>query len=117
MFTDQKRIEVITEIMSVKLVKAEDDKYLDVLFNQWYLVPFKFDWKSFYQEVIEPIALKEWAEKKEKNVKMKTDIEKAKELQEMNDLPKILEEIKVIYRKSPYDQPIDLALYVNELLW
>ncbi|MBO7528145.1 MAG: hypothetical protein J6T74_09710 [Clostridia bacterium] len=55
------RIEVITDILSVKIVD-NDEGMTDVLFNQGYLVPFKFDatLKKFYVETVEKQALENY---------------------------------------------------------
>lgn len=107
------RIEVITDILSVKIVDS-DDGMTDVLFNQGYLVPFKFDatLKKFYVATVEKQALenyKNWQKgKKVGNPK--------KELEEINNLPKELEEIKIYYKKDPRSRTIDLADYVLDLI-
>lgn len=106
------RIEVITDILSVKIVD-NDDGMTDVLFNQGYLVPFKFDatLKKFYVETVEKNALENF--KKSKEGKKTND---KKDLQELNNLPKELEEIKVYYKKDPKSRTIDLADYVLDLI-
>jgi len=107
------RIEVITDILSVKIVD-NDDGMTDVLFNQGYLVPFKFDvtLKKFYVETVEKNAL----EKYKKGQDKKQVKDPKKELEEINNLPKELEEIKVYYKKDPKSRTIDLADYVLDLI-
>ena len=106
------RIEVITDILSVKIVD-DNEGMTDVLFNQGYLVPFKFDatLKKFYVETVEKQALEKFKKSKEGK---KTDDKK--DLQELNNLPKELEEIKVYYKKDPRSRTIDLADYVLDLI-
>jgi hypothetical protein len=91
-----------------------------VLFNQGYLVPFKFDGQKFQVERVEPEALEKFRAKKEKeDMKLnrkKTDIENKQDIEQMNALPKIYEDIKVLYRKDPTSPIVDLALYVNEII-
>lgn len=116
--TEQLRIEVIPDIIGCKIV-SEEDGYT-VHFNQWYLVPFKFDGEKFFVETYEKKALKAFTEKKEKEVSKlniaPTQTEEAQRLKEMQDLPKEKEEIKVVYKKDPTEPTIDLALYVKELI-
>ena len=103
------RIEVITDILTVKIVD-EGDNY-SVLFNQGYLVPFLFDGTNFFVETYEQEALKKFVEKNGKVAKDDTEMIKA-----MDKLPKVKEEIKVVYQKDPTTEPISLALYVNKLI-
>jgi hypothetical protein len=37
-------------------------------------------------------------------------------MEEMDALPRQIEEIKVVYRKDPTTPVVDLVLYVNEIL-
>ena len=37
-------------------------------------------------------------------------------MDEMKELPKIYEDIKVVYRKDPTSPIVDLVLYVNEII-
>lgn len=107
------RIEVITDILSVKIVDSDVKGMVDVLFNQGYLVPFKFDvkLKKFYVETVEKAALENFKKSKEgKKTNEKKDIE------ELNKLPKNLEELKVYYKKDPRSRTIDLADYVLDLI-
>lgn len=107
------RIEVITDILSVKIVNSDTEGMLDVLFNQGYLVPFKFDTKlwKFYVETVQKDALEEFKKNKEGK---KTDDKE--DLEELKNLPKELEEIKVFYKKDPMSWTIDLKDYVLDLL-
>ena len=107
------RIEVITDILSVKIVDAEEN-VVDVLFNQGYLVPFKFNFveNQFYVETVNKEALEEYKNKHEG----KKAGDPQKELQEINNLPKELEPITVLYKKDPNSETIDLRGYVLELL-
>jgi RNA-splicing ligase RtcB len=91
-----------------------------VLFNKGYLVPFKFDGKTFQVERVEPEALEKFRLKKEAEDKKlnrkKTDAENKQDMAEMDELPKIYEDIKVVYRKDPTSPIVDLVLYVNEII-
>ena len=115
------RVEVITDILSVKIVQDDQKEWmLQVLFNQWYLVPFKFDGEKFYVETVEKKALAEFKKKMEKETaklnRPKTQTEEAQDVAEMQLLPKEVEEIKVIYRKDPTSPVVDMALYVKEII-
>ena len=116
----RKLIEVITDVLTVKISESKEDGIYDVLFNQGYLVPFKFDGKKFMVERVEPTALEEFRLKKEAEEKKlnrkKTPTEEKQDLDEMNELPKIMEDIKVVYRKDPTSPIVDLVLYVKEIL-
>lgn len=105
------RVEVITDLLSCKIYKWDDQEMYDVSFNQWLLVPFKFDWKKFYKESYKQEDLAKLAEKME--WKSKDD---PSYLLEMKKLPIELEEIKVVYKKDPESMTIDLVEYVNWLL-
>ena len=116
----RKLIEVITDVLTVKISESKEDGIYDVLFNQGYLVPFKFNGKKFMVERVEPTALEEFRLKKEAEEKKlnrkKTPTEEKQDLDEMNELPKIMEDIKVVYRKDPTSPIVDLVLYVKEIL-
>lgn len=116
----KKLIEVITDVLTVKISESKEKWIYDVLFNQGYLVPFKFDWSKFMVERIEPKALEEFTKKKEEEEKKlnrkKTPTEDKQDMDEMNGLPKIMEDIKVVYRKDPTSPIVDLVLYVNEII-
>ena len=116
----KKLIEVITDVLTVKISESEQEWVYDVLFNQWYLVPFKFDGTKFQVERVEPKALEKFRLKKEAEEKKlnrkKTPEEDKQDMDEMNDLPKIYEDINVLYRKDPTSPIVDLTLYVNEIL-
>lgn len=116
----KKLIEVITDVLTVKISESKDEWIYDVLFNQWYLVPFKFDGKKFMVERVEPTALEKFRVKKEAEEKKlnrkKTEAENKQDMDEMNELPKVMEDIKVLYRKDPTSPIVDLVLYVNEIL-
>ena len=116
----RKLIEVITDVLTVKISESKEVGIYDVLFNQGYLVPFKFDGKKFMVERVEPTALEEFRLKKEAEEKKlnrkKTPAEEKQDLDEMNELPKVMEDIKVVYRKDPTSPIVDLVLYVNEIL-
>jgi len=63
--------------------------------------------------------MEEYVAKKDKEKKLnreKTKDEELQEIKELNDLPKELEEIKVLYRKDPTTEVIDLSLYLKEIL-
>jgi len=115
------RVEVITDLLSVKIVQDDKKEWmLQVLFNQGYLVPFSFDGDKFYVETVEKEALKKFREEKEaENKKLnrkKTEHEEAQDMAEMQLLPKEIEEIKVLYKKDPTSPTIDLSLYVKEII-
>lgn len=118
----KKLIEVITDVVTVKISESEEEWIYDVLFNQGYgyLVPFKFDGKTFQVERIEPEALEKFRLKKEAEEKKlnrkKTPVEDKQDMDEMKELPKIYEDIKVVYRKDPTSPIVDLVLYVNEII-
>jgi hypothetical protein len=116
----RKLIEVITDVLTVKISESKEAGIYDVLFNQGYLVPFRFDGKKFMVERVEPTALEEFRKKKEEEEKKlnrkKTPTEEKQDMDEMNELPKIYEDIKVVYRKDPTSPIVDLVLYVNEIL-
>ena len=115
---EQLRIEVIPDIIGCKIVSEEE--WYTVHFNQWYLVPFKFDGEKFFVETYNKEALKEFTERKEKEVaklnRRQTEQEEAQRLKEMQDLPREKEETRVVYKKDPTEPTIDLALYVKELI-
>lgn len=102
------RIEVITDILSVKIVEADEENVYDVLFNQGYLVPFKFNIveNQFYVESVKKEALKEFKE----------TWDQKKDLEALKELPKELEPIMVLYKKDPSSEVVDLRGYVLELL-
>lgn len=116
----RKLIEVITDVLTVKISESKEAGWYDVLFNQGYLVPFKFDGTKFMVERVEPTALEEFRLKKEEEEsklnRKKTDAENKQDMDEMNELPKVMEDIKVLYRKDPTSPIVDLVLYVNEIL-
>ena len=116
----KKLVEVITDILTVKISESKEKWIYDVLFNQGYLVPFKFDGKKFMVERVEPTALEEFRKKKEEEEKKlnrkKTEAENKQDIEEMNELPKYMEDIKVVYRKDPTTPVIDLVSYINEIL-
>lgn len=71
-------------------------------------------------ERVEPKALEKFkkkieAEEKKLNRK-KTEAENKQDMEEMNKLPKVMEDIKVVYRKDPTSPIVDLVLYVNEII-
>ena len=116
----KKLIEVITDVLTVKISESEDKWVYDVLFNQGYLVPFKFDGIKFQVERVEPEALEKFRLKKEAEEKKlnrkKTPVEDKQDMDELNELPKTYEDIKVLYRKDPTSPIVDLIWYVNEIL-
>ncbi len=116
----KKLIEVITNILTVKISESKEEWIYDVLFNQGYLVPFRFNGKTFQVERVEPEALEKFRLKKEAEEKKlnrkKTDAEIKQDMDEMNELPKIYEDIKVVYRKDPTSPIVDLVSYVNEII-
>jgi hypothetical protein len=116
----RKLIEVITDVLTVKISESKEAGIYDVLFNQQYLVPFKFDGKKFMVERVEPTALEEFLKNKEEEEKKlnrkKTPTEEKQDMDEMRELPKVYEDIKVVYRKDPTSPIVDLVLYVNEIL-
>lgn len=116
----KKLIEVITDVVTVKISESKEEWIYDVFFNQGYLVPFKFDGKTFQVERVEPEALEKFRLKKEAEEKKlnrkKTPEEDKQDIDEMRELPKIYEDIKVLYRKDPTSPIVDLVLYVNEII-
>lgn len=66
-------------------------------------------------EALEKFMAKKELEEKKLNRK-KTEAENKQDMDEMNELPKQLEDIKVVYRKDPTSPIVDLVLYVNEIL-
>ena len=119
-----KRIEVITDLVTVKIIDAKEKWMLDILFNHnidWInLVRFKFDWSKFFVESPKQEALEKYLAKKQKEEeklnRRKTEAEQMQDAREMRDLPTELEEIKVLYRKTPSDKIIDMVSYINELI-
>lgn len=102
------RIEVITDILSVKIVDAEEENVVDVLFNQGYLVPFKFNLaeNQFYIDSVKKDALKDF----------KWTGNQKKDLEKIKDLPTELEPITVLYKKDPRSRTIDLRGYILDIL-
>lgn len=105
------KIEVITDLLSCKIYKWDDQEMYDVSFNQWYLTPFKFDWVNFWKESYKPEDLTELMESMEG--KAKDDPEYISELKK---LEVVLEKITVVYKEKPDTETVDLVLYVNELI-
>ena len=56
-------------MLNCKISETKEDGIYDVLFNQGYLVPFKFDGKKFMVERVEKKALEEFRKKKEEEEK------------------------------------------------
>lgn len=116
----QRLIEVITDVLTVKISESKEEWVYDVLFNQGYLVPFKFYGTKFMVERVEPTALEAFILKKAteegKLNRKKTPEEDKQDMEEMNELPKVMEDIRVLYRKDPTSPVVDLVLYVNEIL-
>jgi hypothetical protein len=71
-------------------------------------------------ERVEPTALEAFILKKAteegKLNRKKTPEEDKQDMEEMNELPKVMEDIRVLYRKDPTSPVVDLVLYVNEIL-
>jgi len=117
-------IEVVTDIVTVQISESEEKWMRDVRFNwqlQWVSIRnLKFDWETFYVEKYEEEARKEYLKKKRdedsKLNREKTEAEKAQDVEELLWLPTFLQEITVIYRKTPTDAPANLALYINEII-
>lgn len=102
------RIEVITDILSVKIVNSEEEGVLDVLFNQGYLVPFKYNIaeNQFYIDSVKKEALKDF----------KGTGDNKKDLEAIKDLPTELEPITVLYKKDPDSETLDLRGYLLNIL-
>lgn len=115
----KRRVELLTHIDSVKIVNSKEEWMLDVQFNQWELVVFKFDWELFRVQTADKKAYEQFAAKKEKeHAKLNrplTQAENDQELKEFRELPTELEEIEVLYRKEPTSEVINMALYVKEI--
>lgn len=116
-----KRIEVLTDISSVKIVDSEREWMVTIKVNDWGLVPFEFDGEKFYMEAVNKDLLKKFIKKMEDEEKKlnraKTEEEKRQDMKELHWLEKELEEITILYRRDPESELINLALYINEILW
>lgn len=120
-----KLIEVITDIVTVKIAESVEKGYYDVRFNLWFewigIKQLKFDGKKFYTEEYDEEAKKAFMIKdKEEELKLnrpRTKAEEADRALEMMKMPIYLQELKVIYRKTPTEPIVDMVLYINELIW
>ena len=115
-----RRVELLTHIDSVKITNSKEEWMLDVQFNQGELVVFKFDGEKVRHFTPDKKALEKFMAKKEKeHAKLNrqlTQAEHDQEMKEFRDLPTILEEIEVVYKKEPTSETINLVLYVKELI-
>lgn len=116
----KRRVEVLTHIESVKIVNSKEEWMIDVQFNQWELVPFKFDGDMFRVSTANKKELEKFMAKKEKeHAKLNRELTQAEhdqEMKEFRELPTELDEIEVLYKKEPTAETINLALYVKELI-
>lgn len=80
----------------------------------------KFDKKKFYIEEYEPEQRKKYIENKKKEEEKlnrpKTKEEESQDLEELLKIPTFLQEIKVVYRKSPTEDIIDMVSYINQII-
>lgn len=115
-----RRVELLTHIDSVKITNSKEEWMLDVQFNQGELVVFKFDGEKFRHFTPDKKALQKFMDKQEKeHAKLNRPLtaeENDQEMKEFRDLPTILEEIEVVYKKEPTSETINLVLYVKELI-
>ena len=116
----KRRVELLTHIDSVKITNSKDEWMIDVQFNQWELVPFKFDGDNFRVPTANKAELEKFIAKKEKeHAKLnrpQTQAEHDQEMKEFRELPTELEQIEVLYRKEPTDDIINLVLYTKQLI-
>lgn len=108
-----KKIEVLTEIKSVKILEREDGRY-DVQFNHWELRPFIFDWEWFLFESVDPEVVRKFKEENPAPTSWDDNAE-AEYILKFNQLPKNENPITVVYRKWIDWEIINLTSYIKEL--
>lgn len=115
-----KRIEIITDIASVKIVDSKEDGMITIKINDWNLVPFQFDWEKFYMEATKRDELEKFISKIEKEEKKlnrdKTETERRQDMKELQELPTELQEITILYRKDPESKLINMVSYIKEII-
>lgn len=115
-----KRIEIITDIASVKIVDSKEDGMITIKINDWNLVPFQFDWEKFYMEATKRDELEKFISKIEKEEKKlnrdKTETERRQDMKELQSLPTELQEITILYRKDPESKLINMVSYIKEII-
>lgn len=119
-----KLIEVITDIVTLQVSETEEKWMRDVRFNGQLqgvsIRTLKFDKKKFYIEEYEPEQRKKYIENKKKEEEKlnrpKTKEEESQDLEELLKIPTLLQEIKVVYRKSPTEDIIDMVSYINQII-
>lgn len=115
-----KRIEIITDIASVKIVDSKEDGMITIKINDWNLVPFQFDWEKFYMESTKRDELEKFISKIEKEEKKlnrdKTETERRQDMKELQELPTELQEITILYRKDPESKLINMVSYIKEII-
>lgn len=115
-----KRIEIITDIASVKIVDSKEDGMVTIKINDWNLVPFQFDWEKFYMEATKRDELEKFISKIEKEEKKlnrdKTETERRQDMKELQSLPTELQEITILYRKDPESKLINMVSYIKEII-
>lgn len=116
----RRRVEVLTHIDSIKITNSKEQGMIDVQFNQWELVVFKFDWETFFVATANKKELDKFIAKKEKEHaklnRVLTQSENEQEMKEFRELPTELEEIEVLFIKDIKEDAINMSLYIKNLL-
>lgn len=108
-----KKIEVITDIKSVKILERDDKRY-DVQFNQWELASFIFDWENFIHSYVDEETVNKFKEEHTKPAPWDDEWE-IEYIKAFNELPRKEMEITILYHPDITKEAINLIDYVNNL--